>query len=60
MVKVEAVVAEGGALEPVVDQELAEFEQFFVEKLRNTSLTRSELSILKTYLHYAIIDKKKS
>lgn len=40
-----------------VDAELEQFETFFREKLDNQALTPSEKAILKTYLHWATIDR---
>lgn len=59
MVNVDAQAPEGLTLEQVVDLELEAFEQFFIEKLKNTRMTPSERAILKTYLHWAAVDKKK-
>lgn len=42
-----------------VDEELANFEDFFRERLDNQPLTPSEKAILKTYLHWATLDKHK-
>lgn len=39
------------------DEELQQFEAFFTEKLDNQPLTPSEKAILKTYLHWAAVDR---
>jgi hypothetical protein len=38
-------------------EELRQFEAFFMEKLDNQPLTPSEKAILKTYLHWAAVDR---
>jgi hypothetical protein len=38
------------SLEAVVDADIADFEEYFCEELKNDSLAKSERSIIKTYL----------
>jgi hypothetical protein len=40
-----------------VEQDLKEFDDFFQKKLDNQRLTPSEKAILKTYIHWAIVDR---
>lgn len=42
------------------DEELRQFEAFFMKKLDNQPLTPSEKAILKTYLHWAAVDRHQS
>lgn len=39
------------------NEEIAAFELFFREKLDNQPLTPSEKAILRTYLHWALVDR---
>lgn len=43
-----------------VDEDLQQFEAFFMEKLDNQPLAPSEKAILKTYLHWAAVDRHQS
>lgn len=43
-----------------VEEDLKEFEAYFTSRLDNQPLTPSEKAILKTYLHWAAIDRHQS
>lgn len=40
-----------------VEEDLKEFETFFMEKLDNQPLTPSEKAIIKTFIHWAAVDR---
>lgn len=40
------------SLEQIVDADIAEFEEYFCTKLKNSSLTGPERSIIKTWLYW--------
>ena len=43
---------EGADLEAAVDEDIAEFDRYFQQALKNEPLVFSERAILKTYLHW--------
>jgi hypothetical protein len=45
------------AIEQLVDSEIATFEEFFQNELKNDPLTRGEKAIIKTFLHYHLVYK---
>lgn len=49
---VEAACYSGEELEKEVDADIAEFEEYFCKKLKNSSLAAPEKAILKTYLYW--------
>jgi len=53
-IQVTADVSEATTLEQLVDQDLAQFEEFFATKLGNGAMTRPERAIIKTYLGYKL------
>ena len=40
-----------------VSEELQEFEAYFVQKLDNQPLTPSEKAIIRTFIHWAAVDR---
>lgn len=40
-----------------VDEDLRQFEDFFMKKIDNQALTPAEKAILRTYLHWAAVDR---
>lgn len=40
------------AIEPAVDKEIENFDQFFQSELKNEPLLKSEKALLKTYLFW--------
>ena len=47
------------ALEQRVDEEIAEFDEYFQKELGNDPLVKGESAIIKTFLHYHLVHKKK-
>lgn len=56
-ITVSATAPSGQELLAEVAADLEEFERFFQEKLVNGPLTPSEKAIIRTYLHWAIVDR---
>lgn len=49
MVHLRVEVPSDSTLEQVVDQEIQEFEAYFMKELKNSTLTKSEKAILKSW-----------
>jgi hypothetical protein len=56
-ISVSSEAHEGQELLQEVNEDLEAFETFFRNMLGNTHLTPSEKAILKTYLHWAVVEK---
>lgn len=57
----ENLIEDGARLSEAVDSDIAEFEQYFQRELKNDEpLTRGEKAIIKTFLHYHLVHKKKA
>jgi len=54
---VSANASSGQELLAEVEEDLSSFEQYFMERLDNQALTPAERAILKTYLHWALVDR---
>jgi len=50
--KVDVQGWDGASLEQVVDADISAFADYFCGELKNDSLSRPEIAILKTYLFY--------
>lgn len=57
MIKVDADGLKGEALLLVVNDDLAKFNEFFQQELKNPPLLPAEAAIIKTYLHYKLFGK---
>lgn len=56
-ITVSSQASSGQELLAEVDEELGSFEEFFRVRLDNQPLTPAEKAILRTYLHWATLDK---
>lgn len=46
--------SEQASVEQIVDVDIASFEKYFCGELKNSSLSRPEIAIIKTWLHWKL------
>ncbi len=56
----ENLIEDGERLSKAVDEDIAEFDEYFQRELQNDPMTKGEKAIIKTYLHYHLVHKRKA